>query len=484
MEESLERSELEFFEEAAGKLNFMSGIISLYMKPKLSRRAVGQISRLRSGSDIAKFLQNELRTKYFTENQKLHFLASITTPVHENRHWHEYVGTTLGFELFWSSVEYYSRTIMVLRHLANKSIKIQLPLNRRTFYNMASNNHMIEFSNYNSLFNKLLKKKLYQVDDVSLDIRKVTENKFNVPYLRNIPFIWPKGREMECFFSDVPLTGISLLEASAVLSEVFTVYDTFGEEESQLYMRRRFELPNLWIYSSVIKALMLASKNVSVELMMAIISNSLVYPIGVNTKESNPAERFKEFLDRLSMTETAPTTFMEIEEWIRDVIDSNNWVTPNEIAEQHILFSQNKIREFKNIIAEENREPDSLESYVIYYFKNHITFFENYKSNFLFWATDYFYKELPSSPVLENFTNLNANIVVDGSETSLGWYSIVNAIEQFFKTDKSNFVCPFRSNCQIKTITCGKLPLSMPPDHPECNWLVAMCELLVPKWNL
>jgi len=236
-EESLERRELELWKDAAGKLNFMSGIISLYMKPQLSQRAVDQIVRLHSGQDLAKFLQNELRTKALTETQTLNFIASITTPVHEKRHWHEYVGTTLGFELFWSSVEYYSRTIMVLRHLAKESIEIRLPL-KKTFYNMASNQHLVEFSNYNSLFKKLIKQKLFQVEDVSLDIRKVTEKKFNVPYLRNIPFVWPNGRKIECFFSDVPLTGISLLEASAVLSEVFSVYDTFGEPESQLYMRK------------------------------------------------------------------------------------------------------------------------------------------------------------------------------------------------------------------------------------------------------
>jgi len=145
---------------------------------------------------------------------------------------------------------------------------------------------------------------------------------------------------------------------------------------------------------------------------------------------------------------------------------------------------QNKIREFKNIVIEENREPDSIESYISYYLETHITFFEYYKSNSLFWATDYFYKELPSPPVMENFTNPKNNIKLDGTGTSLGWYSIVNAIDQFLDLDKANFVCPLKNSCKIKTKTCGKLPLSMPPKHPECEWLVAMCELLVPNWKI
>ena len=83
----------------------------------------------------------------------------------------------------------------------------------------------------------------------------------------------------------------------------------------------------------MIKALILATKNVAVKLMIAIISNCLIYPIGGNTKESNPVERFREFLDRLTLLKTAPTSTTAIEEWIKSVIEGNNWVTPIEIAE-------------------------------------------------------------------------------------------------------------------------------------------------------
>ncbi len=480
MEKSFERRELALWKKAAGKLNFMSGIISLYMKPELSQRALKQIARLHSSQDIALFLQNELSNIDVKDRQ--HFLVSIATPIHERKHWHDYIGTTLGFELFWSSVEYYSRIIMILRHLSTESIEISLPL-KKTFYHMASDQHALEFSHYNSLYKKFIKQKVFQVENIDSDIREVTKKAFSLPYLKDMPFVSSNGKNPEYFFSDVPLTGISLLEASAVLTEFFSLYDILGESESHSYLNR-YQKPDLWIYNSVINGLKNATKNVSIELMLAIISNCLMYPINRSTKESNPIERFKAFLDSLSELKAAPTSLQDIKQWIISVFESNNWAMPVEIAKQHILFSKSKIDEINHTLIEENREADSLESYLIYYLNHHIKFFEYYKANPIFWAADYFYKALPSPLALENHYDLNSIIILDKTDASLGWYSITNAIDQLFELNKTNFTCPFKNICSIKIETCGKLPLSMPPQHPECYWLVAMCDLLAPNWKI
>lgn len=478
--------ELKLWQEALGQLNFQTGVLSLFHQPSLSQRARKQLSKLNSGLQIAKYLQNELKNRNNDEKEILDFLTSLTTPIHEIRHWHDYAGTTLGFEIFWIYIEYYSRTMNALKYLAQNNIAFNLPL-KSTFYNQAADNYLNEFAEFKSRQTKLLHNKLFQVSDISSDIRKTKKNR-GIMYLNDIPFceLDNNGRLKDIFTKDVPLTGISLFESSAVLTEVYAIFDMIGIEEADLYMKKRFEYPHLWIYSSVIKSLIMAHSNITIELMLTIISNSLIYPRRTNNKECNPVSRFITFRDELIVLKGPPKTLDDIGSWILGVIKKNGWSDNKQIAYEQIRFCETRIKLFEKIMDEESRDPDALEDYIIFYLKEHIKYLKKYGRNISFWASEYFYFDKHSDPPIQQITNDTQTKWVFNGDLHLRWFTLMNIIDQLFNVTKEQFCCPFKGSkiCNFQKPDCGKFPLEMPPKHPECWYLVTSCEILAPNWNV
>ncbi|MTI86242.1 MAG: hypothetical protein FH756_20695 [Firmicutes bacterium] len=440
---------------------------------------------LNSGLQQAKYLQNELKNRCRNQREILDFLTSLTTSIHEIRHWHDYVGTMLGFEIFWIFTEYYSRTMHVLRYLAQNNIILNLPL-KRTFYAQATDVHLNEFADFNIRRKNFIYSKLFQESNVSSDIRQIKKNN-KVLYLKDIPFLEfdAEDKFKYVFLRDVPITGISLFESLAVLTEVYSIFDMIGDEEAQLYMKKRFEHPNLWLYNSVIKSLVMANSNVSIELMLSIISNSVTYYIGSNSKECNPASRFIAFRNELASCNYPPITLEDIEEWVLEVIEKNGWSDNKKVAREQIRFCEAKIKAFESVTKDESRDLDSLEDYIILYLKEHIKYMKRYECNVLFWASEYFYYSDHSNPPIKQIYVNRDRKWQFNSEAHLRWFSLTSIIDQLFKVNREQFRCPFKGSkiCNLQSPDCGKLPLKMPPEHPECWYLVTACEILAPNWD-
>lgn len=276
------------------------------------------------------------------------------------------------------------------------------------------------------------------------------------------------------------------MECSAVLTEVYIINDIFGEVEANEYLLKRFEAPQLWVYNAIPKSLKIAAgSNVSLELMLAIISNSLIYRSCSTGDESNPVKRFIVFYNELKkLNKKVPSSMEEIKEWICDVIMRNGWTSNNIVANEQIEFCKMQIKEFKNSALNEKRDLDTLEEYAISYLESQMFFFEKYKEDILFWSNNYFYLELPKPPIIE--FDIDQRKIRMESELALRWFSLVDIIDQLFTKNAQEFICPFKSTkqCDMQVANCGELPLQMPPYHPECWYLVTACELQAPNWKL
>lgn len=472
-------------QKTAGLFDLMSGITSLFNIPDLSGKEIKNLKKLKLGHERARLLQNSLYSRAKTKEQAMKYLVDFTTVLHERRHWHDYLGTTLGYELFVSYIEYYSRVVMILRYFGQNNVKIKLPLNT-SFHSKASRKHHLEYIQHIKNSNLLIKSKYLPFSDIYTDIR--SKKPGLTLSLKDIPFIYiEEDKIVDAFLTDVPITGLSLLEASSVLTEYYAIFDTFGLDEANFYMRR-FNRPNLWIYSSLINAFMKLDGKMTVELMQSIVSNCLIYDQYSKIKgEPNPSSRFLIFYNELSRLSNIPDTLDSIKEWLISVIRKNGWMEPVHLAKREILHCHERMEYFKKISLEEkNEDNDAIEDFYIYYFFERIKFMEKFANNILYWGSDYLFDiDLPEPPITRISTKKIDKIVFDRSnEIFIRWFFLTDIIKQIFAKPKEEIACPLKSQCLVKDTTCGTLPLSMPPHHPECWFLITACEILAPDWNL
>lgn len=475
--------ELQSLQAAAGQLNFETEIISLFNRPRLSKRALEHLNNLSDGQDLAKYIQNELNNKGRNKQDRIDFMTSLSTMQHEQKHWHDLVGTSLGFQINNNYMISISRTIMACRALSKKTVKLPLSGN---IFRLAGSPHKEEFYEHKKKINKFYNNKLFQINNINCDIRSLRFDKDKIPFLKDIPFSIGDN----IILNNVPLLGISLLEASAVLSEVYFHFDILGSNEASEYLSR-YEHPEFWIYNSVIKAIGMVQPEASVELMLAIISNSLIYDISSGYIESNPVNRFQVFLAELKQYKEPLDTLEQIEEWITTIIKKQGWSSPGLVASKHIDFCDFQFTHSEKILSEENRTRDVFEEYQTDYYRNQQSFFKKYKENCVFWASEYFYTKLPQPSIImfdddihhtykKDYINL-----ITTKDSAFAWFFLIEILDQLKNKPLKDFCCPLKGkkNCKLQDNICGTLPLRKWPDHPDCWFFIAACDVVLFDWH-
>ncbi|MGO4530331.1 hypothetical protein AB4Z30_14715 [Paenibacillus sp. 2TAF8] len=472
-----------------GYMDFMNGRVTLNVSPNIHKNTIKGMKRVKSPQNKVKILQHELKSNTRYSEEIIRYLSEVTTYFHELKHWHEYVGTSLGYEIYNIHLEYYSRAIMILRYIGNNAKQIKLPLNPLNFQTKATRQHHIEYNEFLIRYGKLKKQKVFIVENIFEDVRKLKTKNFKNRILKDIPFFLDGLNIKELIFKDVPITGVSLLEASAVLTQVYAIYDVYGLDESNLFLKQAFESPTLWAYNSIIKSMLLAKPDVPIEMMQAIITHSIIYPITVKLKiENDPIERFIIFLEELKKTDETPRSLHEIELWIINIYRNNMWTEPEDFLKKQIIKSEAVLKQHQTELEKNSDSTDAIEDYNATYHSDRLYFLQKTLNNIMFWSEDYYYEDNPK-PHTMNFTTSFKNplkLKSNDLNSSLRWYFSTNIVEQLLSKPKEEFVCPFkgRNECSIETETCGKLPLQMPPDHPECEFLVTSCEVVLPNWDL
>ncbi|WP_062319552.1 hypothetical protein [Paenibacillus pabuli] len=472
-----------------GYMDFMNGRVTLNVSPNIHKNTIKGMRRVTAPENKVKILQHELNNNTHYSEDKIRYLQEMTTYFHELKHWHEYVGTSLGYEIYKIYLEYYSRTIMILRYMGNNSKQIKLPLNSLNFYNKATKQHYTEYNDFLNRFGKLKNRKVFIVDNIFEDVRKLKSKNFNKRILKDIPFFLDGLNIEEIIFADVPLTGISLLEASAVLTQVFAIYDIYGLEESNLFLKQAFESPILWAYNSVIKSMLCAHPNVPNEMMQAIITHSITYPlVKQQTAENDPIERFMIFLEELKKTDETPRSLPEIEQWILNIYRKLNWTEPKDFLTEQVIESEKILKQHQLELEKTDNFTDAIEDYNASYHSDRLYFLHKLRENIIYWSKDYYYEDTPKPHAVNLTTSFKKPLQFTNNElnSSLRWYFSTNIIEQLFSKSKEEFICPFKgkNECPAETESCGKFPLQMPPDHPECEFLVTSCEIVLPNWDI
>lgn len=465
------------YSKTLGDVNFITGIMNLYTFPILSDNVFSNLSK---GEDRARYLQNEYKLKASSTKEKMEFLARFSVPIHEQKHWHDYVGTTLGQEMFFMSMELISRQMNILVNLGKHKKSIKLPLSKK-FYYLAERHYSKEYHDFVLKFNRFMKDKFSYLSNPFDDIQTIEKK---APLLNEIPFY--NVDDYLISVENVPITGLTLLEASAVLAEAHAIYDYLGEEPFNLFLQKGYRSTKLWIYTSVITSLIQVRNNMPFELMKGIISNCLIYnKYSKYEKEKIPSYRFSIFLDALKRTDDIPRNYEEIERWILSVINSESWTKPTKIAVQTISEFTSRLENLNKILEEEDREADALELYMKSYFEKTIYFFEKFQNNILYWANDYFFDSgIPRPNIVRiNKDSFSKNRITP-DETSMTWFFMTDLLSQFFEKNKDEVCCPYKGgSCPIQTENCGRLPIDMKV-HPECWFLVASANLYIPELNL
>ncbi|WP_409344236.1 hypothetical protein [Paenibacillus sp. MBLB4367] len=472
-----------------GYLNFLNGMVTINALPNIHKSTIRGMNRVKSSENRVKILQHELKSKARYSKDIIRFLSEMTTYFHELKHWHEYVGTSLGYEIFRIHLEYYSRAIMILRHIGNHQKQIKLPLKDHSFYSKATRQHYIEYKEFLKRYGELRKHKLFIVDNIFEDVRKIKTKNLKTRILKSIPFFLDELNMDEVILADVPVTGISLLEASAVLTQVFAIHDVYGLEESSLFLKRAFEAPTLWAYNSIIKSMILAQSNVPLEMMQAIISHSITYPLIAKQKnENDPIERFVIFLEELKKTVEVPQSLQEIEKWILNIYRKHFWIEPKDFLVKQINESRELLKRHQLDLQKTDNLTDAIEDYYAAYHSDRLYFLEKTYENVIFWSNDYYYVENPTPHTINLPTTYRSPVRLKKNEwnSSLRWFFSTHIVDYLISKPKEEFICPFKgkNHCPVETETCGTLPLQMPPEHPECEFLVTSCEIVLPNWDL
>ncbi|CAN7274436.1 hypothetical protein [Paenibacillus sp. LjRoot56] len=486
--EIIEKESL-IYQKKLGYLDFMNGMVSLFVLPNIHKSTINGIDKVKLPENKVKILQHELKDKNFYPQETISYLSNMTTYFHELKHWHEYVGTTLGYEIFKINLEYYSRALMILRHMGNNLKNIKLPLGNHSFYRKATSKHTMEYREFLTRYQSIIKNRVFVVDNIFEDVSKLKAKNLKCKLLKDIPFFKGITKLEDVAFFDVPITGITLLEASAVLTQVFAIHDVYGLEEAELFLKWGFENTKFWAYNSVIKSMVCANSNVPVEMMQAIISNSIIYPLTTkNKQEKDPIERFITFLGELRETKEMPSSLDEIREWLLNIYVKYSWIKPKDFINMQIEES----RKIVSLHQEEQKRTDNLtdaiEDYLASYHKDRLFFLQKTYDDIMFWSHDYYFTENPSPHLMNISTKHNESMKFksNNENSSLRWFLSTEIVNQLITKEKEEFECPFKGKgkCTEETTNCGKLPLTMPPEHPECEFLVTACEVVLPNWDL